>query len=134
MDNEKIELIRNKYGLPFHYYGDIVRKLFILSAIIMIVTLPFLTDRLPVPPFISIIIIVALPLITGFLAPRNKWVISLDLLVSSVAVIVFEYYAVQAYKTSPVSDTLFLVNQTLAIIFLFASYYASKTMRSLFSK
>ncbi len=134
MDQEKIELIRNKFGLPFHYYGDTVRRLFILSAIIMIVTLPFLANRLPVPPFTSILLIVALALMAGFLAPRNKWAITFDLLVSVGGVLVFEYYAVDAYNAYSVSDILFLVDQTLAILFLFASYYASKTMRSLFNK
>ena len=134
MEEDKVETIRNKYGLPLHYYGDVVRKLFIAASIIMIVTLPFLTNRLPVPAFVSIIIIVLLSLAAGFLAPRNKLFISLNLLISIGAVLVFEYYAVDAYRTYSLTDMLFAVNQVLAMIFLFASYYASKTTRSLFNK
>jgi hypothetical protein len=134
MDEEKVETIRNKYGLPFHYYGDTVRRLFVVASVIMILALPFLTDRLPVPTIISILVIVLLTVTAGFLAPRNRWVISLDLLVSIGAVITFEYYAVQTYRDYSFADMLFIGNQVLAILFLFASYYSSKTMRSLFNK
>ena len=133
MDEEKITTIRNKYGVPLHYYGDTVRRLYVFSALIMIATLPFFTDRIPVPFFLSIIIIVLITLGAGFLAPRNKLAISFNLLISIGAVLVFEYYAVDAYKSHSYTDLFFLANQTLAIIFLFASYYATKTLRSLFN-
>lgn len=134
MDEEKIDTFRSAPNLPFHYYGDIVRRLFILSAIIMVVTLPFLTSSLPVSPLVSILVIVLLSLTAGLLAPRNRWVISVNLLVSLAAVIAFEYCAVDAYQRLSFDSLLFLVNQVLAIIFVFALYYASKTIRSIFNK
>lgn len=131
MDDEKIESIRSKYGLPRHYYGDTVRRLFVLSAIIMVLTLPLLQNRLPVPPLVSILSIVFVGLFAGFLAPRNKWSIRLDVVVSLFGLLVFEYYAVEAYKMYSFSDIFFIINQILAVIFLFALYNSAKTIRSL---
>jgi len=134
MDEEKIETIRNKYGLPFHYYGDVVRRLFILSAVLMIATLPFLSNRLPVSVPVSILVIVVLSIAAGFIAPRNRFAIYVNFAVSVTAVIIFEYYAVLFYKAYSAKDSLFIADQSLAVIFLFASYYASKTIRSLINK
>src|SRR5690348_15461606 len=107
MDREKNEMA--------HYYGDIVRKLFIASAVTMIVTLPFLNSRLPVSTLTSVLIIVILSLAAGFIAPKSKLAISLDTAVSLLGLIVFEYYAVKAYRLYSFSDTFFLVNQLLAL-------------------
>jgi len=133
MNEEKIETIRSKYGMPRHYYGDTVRSLFILAAVIMIATLPFLTSRLPVPPTTSIIAIVALSIVAGLLSPRGKLIIWVNLFVSTAALLTFEYYAVQTYKMYSFADMLFWVDQILAIIFLFSLYYSAKTVRSLAS-
>lgn len=129
---DKIEEVRSKYGILRHYYGDITRRLFILAGVIMLVTLPFINNRLPVSPVVSIIVVIILSLGGGLLAPRNKWSIPFNLAISVCGVLVFEYYAVEVSKTFSYTDWLFIINQTLAVIFLFASYNSAKTLRSLF--
>lgn len=134
MENEnKIESIQNKYGKSAHYHGDVVRKLFILGAIIMVVTLPFLSHRLPTSPFVSILIIILLGSTAGFISPKGTWVIPMNFIISAVAVLAFEYYAIDAYTKYSATDSLFLTDQALAIIFLFALYYSAKTFRAKFS-
>jgi hypothetical protein len=130
---KKPDQVQSKHVTWGHYYGDIVRRLFVLASFIMVVALPFLNDRLPVASTTSILGIVVISLVAGFLAPRNKWAIALNLLVSISALLVFENQAVEAYKLYSFSDPLFIVDQTLAVIFLFALYYSAKTFRSIFS-
>jgi hypothetical protein len=127
-----MEKIRNKYGLPLHYYGDNVRQLLLVASVIMIATLPFLSSRLPVSTVWSIVVIVLLCLSAGFLAPRKKLAIILNLLISIGGFAVFEYTAVDTYsRFESVTDMLFMINQVLALVFLFALYYSAKTFRSI---
>ncbi len=131
MDEDKIETIKNKYGMPHHYYGGLVRKLFIFAAFVMIATLPFFNNNLSLPPFFSIISIIILGLAAGLLEPRNKLAFVCNLIISILGVLIFEYYAIATYQVRSFTDAQFLVNQLLAIIFLFALYNSTKTLRSL---
>ncbi len=116
-----------------HYYGDIVRIFFLLAAIVMLLSLPTLTEILPIPVYISIISIMALIFVAGLTNPVQKWVIILDVIMSAIGFLVFEYYAAKIFSQN-IDFFLFLVNQILAAIFLFAFYFATKTMRGFLVK
>lgn len=111
-----------------HYYGDMVRSLFFVGAIIMAVTLPFFTNQLPVPASIAIFIILAIGTIAGLTNPRQKWVLYTNVTISTIAFMTFEYYATVSFTSYFFSD-FFLLNQTLAIIFFVAFYYSIKSLR-----
>jgi len=117
----------------FHYYGDIVRKLFLAGAIIMLLTLPVLNPLLPLPIFDSLLTIIILSLVAGLTSPRKKWTLFVNEIIAIGAVIAFEYYAVNYYIAYSAESTIFLVNQLLAVIFLFALYYNTKTIRGMIS-
>ena len=116
-----------------HYYGDIVRMLFIASGLIMIVSYPFFSSFIQAPIAFSIIGFVLLAILGGLINPKQKWIIFLDTLVSVIAFIIFEYAAVYTYlNLSPVQSAhviFFWVNQLLSIIFFFAAYLSTKTLR-----
>ncbi len=114
-----------------HYYGDIVRKLFFAAAILMLASLPFFSDRLPVSTIDSLVIIVAIGFFAGLTNPVEPFPAIINTLTSGVAVVIFEYYAVLTYQLNSASDPLFLADQALAIIFLFALYYGTKTLRAM---
>ncbi len=128
------ESLKNEKLLTRHYYGDAVRFLFMLGAIIMLVTLPFLIGKLPVPLYISILVILAIGVLAGITNPLQKWISILNGLISTAALFVFEYYAVNSFTTSGVKTLYFIVNQLLALVFLFALYYSIKTIRAMFLK
>lgn len=120
------DLLRNRPTL--HYYGDIVRILFVTAGLIMLITLPFFGNLIPVPYFASIIIILTIAILAGLTNPVQKWIAMIDTGVSVVAFVGFEYYAIQAFSQK--SDFLFFsINQVLAIIFFVALYYSTKTLR-----
>lgn len=124
------EALRNEKLLTKHYYGDVVRFLFLLAAVIMLITLPFLNPNLPVPLIMSILIILTIGLVAGVTNPLQKNTSVITTGISSIALVVFEYYAVTTYLASSFTSLLFIVNQTLAVIFLFALYYSTKTLRA----
>lgn len=124
------ESFRNEKLLTRHYYGDVVRFLFLLAAVIMLITLPFLNPNLPVPLILSILIILTIGLVAGITNPLQKSTAVITTGISSIALVVFEYYAVTTYLTYSFTSLLFIVNQILALIFLFALYYSTKTLRA----
>lgn len=94
----------------------------------MILGLPLINGLIPVSVHISIFSILILIFIAGLTNPAQKWVSIVDSLVSSIGFVVFEYFAVVTFSQSE-DFLLFLINQTLAVLFLFAFYFATKTVR-----
>ncbi len=128
------ESLKNEKRLTRHYYGDLVRFLFMLAAIIMLVTLPFLMGKLPVPLYISILVILVIGVLAGITNPLQKWISILNGLISTAALFIFEYYAVNSLTISGVKTLYFITNQLLALVFLFALYYSIKTIRAMYLK
>lgn len=116
----------NYYG---HYYGNTVRKIYIAAALLMLGTYPFLAISIPTPYLFSIVAIVGLPILAGLLNPLKERVLIAAMVISAIAVIVFEYYAAYSF---PKEKLFAIINQTLAIFFLLALYLITKTFRAEF--
>ncbi|KND48493.1 MAG: hypothetical protein AB200_02045 [Parcubacteria bacterium C7867-005] len=116
---------------PNHYYGDKVRSLLIGAGIIMILTMPFFSGLLPKPAFFSILAVLLLVVLSGLISPAQKVLVALTTLVSAGAFIAFEYYAVSASQMYGSGSPFFLVNQLLALIFLLATYFGTKSIRGI---
>ncbi len=119
-----------------HYYGRTVRKFFLFGGVLMLVSLPFFYNLVPVNLLVSLLAVVVLGLFAGLLNPLTRWVVVLNVFVSLGAVIVFEYEAVRFYgeNSSTTAQLFFVVNQILSLNFFFATYYGAKSARSLFVK
>ena len=111
----------------FHYYGDIVRRLFMAAALIMLIGLPIFNDRLPAPLFESITAVIALGLFAGLTSPAKISMSIIDTAICIAGIFIFEYYAVQ---WPSVYDMLFWFNQVLALVFFAALYYSVKSWRA----
>ena len=115
---------------PRHYYGDIVRKLFLISAITMLATLPLKNQIVATNFFIIIIIALGLTILAGFTSPQKRLVTIADIIVSIIAFILFELAAAQTFSIEhTILTPIFLIQQALAIAFLIALYFSSKTLR-----
>lgn len=117
-----------------HYYGDLVRKLFLAAALLMIILLPFMTQYLEVPLYISILAAIALSVFAGITNPLQRWSVILDFLVALLGTVIFEYQAVQGYTTYSLTHRTFWGNQALAVLFIVALYFCTKTVRGMFLK
>jgi len=119
-----------------HYYGDSVRTLFVLGGLIMVVAYPFFSSFISLPIPLSIIGAIALAVFAGLMNPKQKWIMVFNTIISIAAFMVFEYYAIYAYlhlsPTEGVHVAFFWVNQVLSLIFFFASYLSTKTLRGSF--
>lgn len=113
-----------------HYYGDIVRYLFLAAAVLMIITLPLFQDYIAVPLIISIIGIAVLGLAAGLTNPRQKLSAMINLIIALGGFLIFGYVAVDSFGTTGVDDKFLLTNIILALIFIFALYFSMKTLRA----
>ncbi len=111
------------------YYGNIVRKLFILCGLVILITLPFLKSLITGPIFYSLLIVIVLALSAGITSARYKKTILVDVIISALG---FSFFAYQGIKNfSGFVNLFFITNLVLAIIFLFAFYWSIKTAREL---
>jgi hypothetical protein len=123
---------------PPHYYGDTVRKLFLAGAVLMLVSFPLFKEFISLPMYFSIFSVVAVVFLAGFQNPRQRFIILLNTVAATTACVIFEYEAI-IFSASPLLSSgdfiyypYFWVNQALALIFLVATYYSSKTLRAAF--
>lgn len=114
-----------------HYHGNVVRGLFVLSAIILLVSLPLIGNVTTLPTVITIAMIIVLIVLGAITSSSIKWVHTINAALSLFGVIVFEYNAV----VGGVSDgtLLFGVRQVLALIFLLTLYFSVRTLLGYFN-
>lgn len=117
-----------------HYYGDVVRKLFLATGIAMFLMLAFMNPFLPIPLYLSIIIAMGICVFAGLTNPVQNWVAILNFIIAATGTGVAEYQAVLGYTTYDMLHRTFLVNQAVAILFMFALYFSTKTLRGMLLK
>lgn len=114
---------------PVHYYGDLIRKLFMVGAAVMVVGLPFVGSYISMPTFVSVLAILVLGILAGLTNPRHVWVTVVNTIISVIAFVLFEIYAIKFYYAN--QAYFFVVNQGLSLLFLAATYYSTKTWRGM---
>lgn len=114
-----------------HYYGDRVRSLLVAVAVIMVVGMPFFSELIPKPSFFSILSVLVIVLLSGWISPRHKMVVSVTTIVSALAFIVFQYNAINAYQLFGLKNFFFVINEFLAVLCLTATYFGTKSIRGL---
>ena len=125
----KIEDKELQSSFNYHYYGDRVRQLFFVAAVIMLVGLPFVRDTLALPTYFSVIAILTLDFLAALANPKQRWVNWANTLTAAFAMVIFEFFAVRSYESQ---NAFFLViNQSLALLFLVAVYFNTKTLRNM---
>ena len=128
------EEAENRGPMVKHYHGDTVRRFLVIGAVIMLATMPFARDLLPASFSLGLLAILAVGVFAGLSNPRQIWVAVLNLFISAVAFLVFEYVAVSRYIATDglVSPLWFIMlNQVLALNFFAALYFGSKTLRGM---
>lgn len=128
---EKTNKIKQIFSLR-HYYGDTVRSLFLIAAIIIFLMVPFGGSSEPKLAILLIASSIILTLFAGLTNPKTKAVAVIDSVISALGCFIFESLAISAYRASSLmTDTAFFVLQVLAIIFLLALYFSIKTVRGM---
>lgn len=112
-----------------HYYGDIVRRLFLVSGAVILIALPINNEVLPVHISITTALVIVMIIFAAITNPFQKWVAVVNVWMSGFAVLLFEFLAVVGYADDEMQ--LFMIRQILSLLFFFALYYSSKTLRAM---
>jgi len=112
-----------------HYHGDTVRFLFVAAAVIMLVA-ETTGASLPLPIFGIVTLAVILVIAAGIANPAQEWIHFINAILAIYGAVTFGLYAIQQYQTthSFFSQT-YLFAEALALVFLIAVYYTTKTVR-----
>lgn len=112
-----------------HYHGDTVRTLFVVAAVVMLLAettgalLPFSTLG---TVSLAVILVVA----AGITNPTQEWIHFINAALAIYGAISFGLYAIEQYRmTHEILSPTYLYAEVLALIFLTAVYYATKSVR-----
>jgi hypothetical protein len=112
-----------------HYHGDTVRILFVVAAVVMLIA-ETTGALLPLPMLGIVTFAVILVVAAGIANPAQKWIHFVNAGIAIYGAIIFGLYAIEQYRlTRYVFDTTYLYAETLALIFLIAVYFTTKTVR-----
>lgn len=113
-----------------HYYGDIVRRLFLAGGVVLLVLIPWQKDIFPVGSFGLIFLVIIFAIIAGLTNSRKRWIATLNVVTAALALLIFGYFAIDAYTREEDKFSIFFIaRQILALLFFFALYYSAKTLR-----
>jgi len=123
--SEDIPFILKEPG-PSHYYGDTVRILFVVSAVLIIaaqfIGSPFLTPGAAM--LASVILVVA----AGLTNPVHAWIHTTNSVIAGIGAVMCGYVALAHYQEgATIFNELLVV--VLAVLFLIALYLSVKTLR-----
>lgn len=126
MNLPEIEL-REPRARIAHYYGDTVRKLMLAAAIVILVGAPlYATDLARELPF-DIVGALILICFAAFTSPRSRTMMIANTVAAGVGMVLFELWALTAYGEVP--PAVVAIRQAIAVIFVFAFYFAGKSLR-----
>lgn len=115
-------------GLP-HYFGHSIRVIFIANALALVLaastgaTLPLSTGG-------AVITAVILVAAAGITHPRIRWIHWVNAFIAVWGTILFGTSAVTHYRAGGgVLDTTFIYTEALALLFLGAVYFVTRTIR-----
>jgi hypothetical protein len=112
-----------------HYYGDWVRRLFLVSALLSFVAIPVWGDLLQFGTFTQVSAGLLLVLLAGLTNPRTKGVMMLNSLFAAISVLLLESTAI-IFRTSE-SWPLFIAREISGLLMLIAFYFSVKTLRAM---
>lgn len=110
-----------------HYYGNVVRVLFIVLAVCIAVSVP-LSGEMAFALYFAGPIILGLILLAGLTNPHSKNVFVLNTLISGFGVLCAEVLALGAFAAS--NMLFFLIMEVATGVCIASFYYSVKTMRA----
>lgn len=113
-----------------HYYGDLIRKQLFFAAFVIMLAALLDKELRNFYLFVGLFGVVGITVLAGLTSPQKKGVVIIDVLVSTVMFLIFEYYAIVEYaRYESFSDNVFFFRQLIAVVYLVSLYYSTKTMR-----
>lgn len=115
-----------------HYYGDLVRKQLFFAAFIIMIAALLDKELRNFYLIVGLFGVVGITVLAGLTNPqkRGRGIVFVDVLVSAIMFLIFEYYAISAYiRYESFTYNIFFFRQLIAVVYLVVLYYSTKTMR-----
>jgi hypothetical protein len=117
-----------------HYHGDEVKTIFVMSALILILAQSTRAD-IPLSTFGAVTVAALLVIVAGIINPKQVWIHWVSEVLAVLGTIVFGTAAVDRYRGGTSAfEPSFLYIETLAVLSLFALYFATRTIRGILLK
>lgn len=115
-----------------HYYGDIVRKHLFFAGLVLLFAALVDKELQTFYFYTGIFGVLVFTILAGLTSPLKRRVMVADVFVAAVMFMMFEYFAIDAFSQyQNFSDTVFLIRQFLAVVFLITLYFSTKTVREM---
>lgn len=114
---------------PEHYYGDAVRIMFIVAAVIIFV-MQFMSIETPFSSFGLILVILCLVIAAGLTNPVQVWIHWVNVVLSAFGIVTFGGLALERFRAVTFSVEHALIG-FLVVIFVAALYLSTKTLRGI---
>lgn len=112
-----------------HYYGDSVRELILGGTVLMLLTSPLYADKIVTEFPFEVVGAIAAVCFAALTNPWKRWVLIGDAVLSGVAAVIFQAWAVLDFSTD--NPVAFVLREAIAVIALFALYFSIKTVRAM---
>ncbi len=116
-----------EWGSVPHYYGDVVRIIFLICAIVVGLLAP-LSGSVGVGLVIAMPIVLVLIILAGFTNPHSTFVMILDTIAAVLGILIAETYAVVAFASEEM--LVFLTFEAIVFMLFVALYFSAKNVRA----
>lgn len=112
-----------------HYYGDSLRLMFLISAIVYAVSMSLFGNLLPVDMYAGVGIVILLVLLAGITNPHSQALMFVNVVVAGVGAYLMQTAAISFFNID--SSILFILRQLVAVLLLIAFYHSVRTVRNM---
>jgi hypothetical protein len=112
-----------------HYYGDVIRILFVVTAGLSFLAIPLWGDILPYGIVFEVFTAILLVVLAGLTSPHSKMVMYVNIIVAALGAFLLELTAI-SYRSSD-SFMLLIVRELGALALVVALYFCVKTARAM---
>ena len=112
-------------SLVAHYYGNEVRVLFVICAVLLFVLTPIFGNILPGTIYFIPLSSAILLLLAALTNPKVKWVIAIDCIAAGAFLVFVEVAALRLYTSG--SSSAFVAREVIGLMFMLALYFSLKT-------
>ena len=112
-----------------HYYGDYVRMLFLATALLIFVGIPFWGHLIPFGTMFEVVSGIILIVLAGLINPHSKWVMIVSAVVAGLGAFLLELSAISFHAQH--SMELLVAREVGAIMLVTALYFSVKTVRAM---
>lgn len=113
----------------YHYHGDKVRILLLVSVALAFIAIPLWGHLMPFGTVFEVISGIAAITLAGLTNPHSRWIMTLNVIATAVGAFLLELSAI-SFRTND-SLALMLMREVSAIVLIIALYYSVKTLRAM---